>query len=90
MPYYHVVFTLPALTAAIAFQKQACGLRHPSGTAAQAMRDIGADPRHLGAEISARAVLHTCNAGDGRLGSVVAWPGGQTRRERPAQLHTRV
>ena len=59
MPYYHVVFTLPAPAAEIAFQNKRTVYALLFRAAAAAMRDIAADPRHLGAEIGAIAVLHT-------------------------------
>ena len=59
VPYYHVVFTLPVLAAEIAFHNKRVVYTILFHAAAQAMRDIAADPRHLGAEIGAIAVLHT-------------------------------
>jgi Transposase zinc-binding domain len=59
LPYYHVVFTLPAPAAEIAFQNKRTVYALLFRAAAAAMRDIAADPRHLGAEIGAIAVLHT-------------------------------
>lgn len=59
VPYFHVVFTLPDELSAIALQnKRLCyGLLFQA--AAQTLRTIAADPRHLGAEIGFLAVLHT-------------------------------
>ena len=59
MPYYHVIFTLPAPAAEIAFQNKRVVYDILFRAAADAMRDIAADPKHLGAEIGAVAVLHT-------------------------------
>src|ERR1700721_449461 len=59
VPYYHVVFTLPAPAAEIAFQNKRVVYAILFRAAADALRDIAADPRHLGAEIGAVAVLHT-------------------------------
>jgi hypothetical protein len=59
VPYYHVVFTLPAAAAQIAFQNARVVYAILFRAAAEALRDIAADPRHLGAEIGAIAVLHT-------------------------------
>ena len=59
VPYYHVVFTLPPLAAEIAFQNKRVVYAILFRAAADALRDIAADPRHLGAEIGAVAVLHT-------------------------------
>src|ERR1700761_1179655 len=59
VPYYHVVFTLPALAAEIAFQNKRAVYAILFHAAADAMRDIAADPKHLGAEIGAVTLLHT-------------------------------
>jgi hypothetical protein len=53
------VFTLPAAAAQIAFQNARVVYAILFRAAAEALRDIAADPRHLGAEIGAIAVLHT-------------------------------
>ena len=59
VPYFHVVFTLPAPLAAIAFQNKAVLYGILMRTAADTLRTIAADPKHLGAEIGLIAVLHT-------------------------------
>jgi len=59
VPYFHVVFTLPVPAAEIAFQNKRVVYAILFRAAAEAMRDTAADPRHLGAEIGAVAVLHT-------------------------------
>lgn len=59
VPYFHVVFTLPAPAAEIAFQNKRVVYAILFRAAADAMRTVAADPRHLGAEIGAVAVLHT-------------------------------
>ena len=59
MPYFHVVFTLPAPAAEIAFQNKRVVYAILFRAAVEALRDIAADPRHLGAEIGTVAVLHT-------------------------------
>ncbi|HEY3639985.1 MAG TPA: IS91 family transposase [Xanthobacteraceae bacterium] len=59
VPYYHVVFTVPASAAEIAFQNKRAVYGILFRAAADALHDIAADPRHLGAEIGAVAVLHT-------------------------------
>jgi hypothetical protein len=58
-PYFHVVFTLPAPVAEIAFQNKAAVYAILFRTAAETLRTIAADPKHLGAEIGLIAVLHT-------------------------------
>jgi hypothetical protein len=57
--YFHVVFTLPAPAAEIAFQNKETVYAILFRTAAEALRTIAADPKHLGAEIGLVAVLHT-------------------------------
>jgi hypothetical protein len=57
--YFHVVFTLPAEVAAIAFQNKALVYDLLFRTASEAMLTIAADRRHLGARIGITAVLHT-------------------------------
>src|SRR5271169_1215759 len=59
VPYFHVVFTLPAQVAAIAFHNKATVYGILFRAAAKTLRTIAADPRHLGAEIGLVAVLHT-------------------------------
>ena len=59
VPYFHVVFTLPAPVAEIAFQNKETVYAILFRTAAETLRTIAADPRHLGAEIGLVAVLHT-------------------------------
>jgi hypothetical protein len=59
VPYYHVVFTLPPSAAEIAFQNKRVAYAILFRAAADALRDIAADPRHLGVEIGAVAVLHS-------------------------------
>src|SRR3977135_1878323 len=59
VPYFHVVFTLPAPVAAIAFQNKAIVYAILFKAAAEAMSTLAANPRRLGAEIGVVAVLHT-------------------------------
>jgi hypothetical protein len=59
VPYFHVVFTLPAPAADIAFQNKAAVYAILFKAAAEALSTIAADRRHLGAEIGCVAVLHT-------------------------------
>src|SRR6266851_20281 len=59
VPYFHVVFTLPAAVAEIAFHNKARVYAILFRTAAETLRTIAADPKHLGAEIGLVAVLHT-------------------------------
>jgi predicted RNA-binding Zn-ribbon protein involved in translation (DUF1610 family) len=57
--YYHVVFTLPAPISAIAYTNKAVIYRLLFEVAAETLRTIAADPKHLGAQIGATLVLHT-------------------------------
>jgi hypothetical protein len=59
VPYFHVVFTLPAPIAAIAFQNKAVVYAILFKAVAEAMTTLAANPRRLGAEIGGVAVLHT-------------------------------
>src|SRR6266436_3045892 len=57
--YFHVVFTVPEQIATIAYQnkRELYGILFRA--AAESLRTIAADPKHLGAEIGFFAVLHT-------------------------------
>ncbi|MER9627707.1 IS91 family transposase [Mesorhizobium sp. M0296] len=57
--YFHVVFTLPAEVADIAFQNKALVYDLLFKAAAETMLTIATDPKHLGARIGITAVLHT-------------------------------
>jgi hypothetical protein len=57
--YYHVVFTLPAPISAIAYTNKEIIYGLLFEVAAEALRTIAADPRHLGARIGTTLVLHT-------------------------------
>ena len=57
--YYHVVFTLPAPIADIAYTNKAVVYGLLFDVAAEVLQTIAADPQHLGARIGATLVLHT-------------------------------
>ena len=57
--YYHLVFTLPAPISAIAYTNKAVIYRLLFEVAAETLRTIAADPKHLGAQIGVTLVLHT-------------------------------
>jgi hypothetical protein len=59
VPYFHVVFTVPAEIEVIAFQNQTVMYDILFRAASETLRTIAADPKHLGAEIGFLAVLHT-------------------------------
>src|SRR5438876_5130057 len=57
--YYHVVFTLPAPIAEIAYYNKAVIYGLLFDVAAETLLTIGADPKHLGARLGITLVLHT-------------------------------
>jgi Putative transposase/Transposase zinc-binding domain len=57
--YFHVVFTLPAPIANIAYYNKAIVYGLLFDIAAETLRTIAADPKRLGARIGATLVLHT-------------------------------
>jgi hypothetical protein len=59
VPYYHVVFTLPAPIADIAYQNKAVIYDLLFKVSAETLLTIAADPKHLGARIGFTSVLHT-------------------------------
>ena len=59
MPYFHVVFTLPAAIADLAYPNKAVIYDLLFKAAAETTLTIAADPKHLGARIGLTAVLHT-------------------------------
>jgi hypothetical protein len=59
VPYFHVVFTVPAELAEIALHNKAAVYAILFRTAAETLCTIAADRRHLGAEIGILAVLHS-------------------------------
>jgi Putative transposase/Transposase zinc-binding domain len=59
VPYYHLVFTLPAPIADIAYYNKAVIYGILFKTAAETLITIAADPKHLGAWIGLTAVLHS-------------------------------
>ena len=59
LAYYHVVFSLPAQVADIAFHNKAVVYDILFKAASETLLTIAADPKHLGARIGLTAVLHT-------------------------------
>jgi hypothetical protein len=57
--YYHLVFTLPAPIAELAYQNKALVYALLFKAAAETLRTIAADSKHLGARIGLTLVLHT-------------------------------
>jgi len=59
VPYFHVVFTLPARIADIAYHNKAVIYDLLFKASSETMLTIAADPKHLGARIGILSVLHT-------------------------------
>jgi hypothetical protein len=59
VPYYHVVFTLPAPIADVAYQNKAAIYDLLFKASAETLITIAADPKHLGARVGVTSVLHT-------------------------------
>jgi hypothetical protein len=59
VPYYHVVFTLPAAIADIAYQNKAVIYDILFKASAETLITVAADPKHLGARVGVTSVLHT-------------------------------
>jgi Putative transposase/Transposase zinc-binding domain len=57
--YHHVVFTLPPAVAALARTQPALVYEALFQTAAATLREVAANPKHLGAQIGVLMVLHT-------------------------------
>ena len=57
VPYFHVVFTLPAALGAIAYQNKAKLYGLLFTAAAETLTTIAGDPQHLGADIGVTACL---------------------------------
>ena len=59
MPYVHVVFTLPHDLLPLAYRNSARLYTWLFQASAATLRDVAANPRHLGAEIGVLSILHT-------------------------------
>ncbi len=59
VPYFHVVFTVPAAVADIAYHNKAVIYGILFKAATETLTTIARDPKHLGAHIGTTAVLHT-------------------------------
>jgi ssDNA-binding Zn-finger/Zn-ribbon topoisomerase 1 len=59
VPYFNVVFTLPARIADIAYQNKAVIYDLLFKASAETLTTIAADPEHLGARVGVLSVLHT-------------------------------
>ena len=59
VPYFHVVFTLPAAIGDIAYQNKRVIYDLLFKASSETMLTIAADPKHLGAKVGITSVLHT-------------------------------
>ena len=59
VPYVHVVFTLPHALLPLAYRNSTRLYTWLFHTSAATLREVAADPRHLGAEIGVLSILHT-------------------------------
>ena len=59
VPYFHVVFTLPAEISDIAYQNKAVIYDLLFKASSETLLKIAADPKHLGAKVAITSVLHT-------------------------------
>ena len=59
VPYFHVVFTIPSELAPLALQNKRELYQLLLKTSAETLKEIAADPKHLGADIGIIAILHT-------------------------------
>jgi Putative transposase/Transposase zinc-binding domain len=57
--YYHVVFTLPPAVAQVLWQNRRLGYTLLFRAVSATLREVAADPKHLGAQVGVLAVLHT-------------------------------
>lgn len=59
VPYFHIVFTLPAPIGDVAHQNKAVVYDLLFKASAETLTTIAADPKHLGARVAITSVLHT-------------------------------
>jgi len=59
VPYVHVVFTIPHALLPLAYRNSARRYSWLFHASAATLREVAADPRHLGAEIGVLSILHT-------------------------------
>jgi hypothetical protein len=64
VPYYHMVFTLPAPISDLAYQNKEVIYDILFKASAETMLTIAADPKHLGGRIGITSVLHTLGVGN--------------------------
>ena len=59
IPYFHVIFTLPEPLRPLALRNQTAVYNILFRAASQTLKELAADPKHLGAHIGFIAILHT-------------------------------
>jgi hypothetical protein len=59
VPYYHVVFTLPQAVATLVWQNRRRGYGLLFRAVQETLREVAANPKHLGAAVGVLTVLHT-------------------------------
>lgn len=59
VPYFHLVFTIPHELSALALQNKKAVYGLLFRATAETLLEIGADPKHLGAELGFLSILHT-------------------------------
>jgi hypothetical protein len=69
VPYYHLVFTLPAAIADIAYQNKAVIYDLLFKASAETVITIAADPKHLGARVGITAVLQPMHKSPAQVSS---------------------
>jgi len=90
VPYFHIVFTLPAPIADIAYQNKAVIYDILFKAGAETMLTIAATPRHLGARIGFTAVLHTWGSAMTHHPHIhMIVPGGGISPDGTAWIHAR-
>jgi Transposase zinc-binding domain len=82
VPYFHVVFTVPAEVEAIAFQNQTVVYDILCRAASESLRTIAADPVASWCEIGFHAVLHTSRISRASPASSFSHPGRRDRAGR--------
>jgi Putative transposase/Transposase zinc-binding domain len=90
VPYFHVVFTLPAALRNIAYQNKAVVYDLLFKASAETLITIAADPKHLGARIGFISVLHSWGSALVHHPHVhMIVPGGGLSRERSSWIACR-
>ena len=79
VPYFHVVYTLPAQLRDLAYQNKRLLYGLLMRAAAETTLAIAANPRHLGARLGRTAVLHTWGSAMTHHPLAAAWHFGQCR-----------